>query len=83
MAALLQFHEPGGAPQLREVIATLGLQLADVDGEFGVVAVDARAGLFVIRVEDRAIERARAALAGRPPHPAEGVFSDPWIEPTA
>jgi hypothetical protein len=83
VAALLQFHEPGGAPQLREVLAMLGLQPADVDAEFGVVATDARAGLFTIRVEDRAVERARAALAGRPPHPAEGVFGDPRIEPTA
>jgi hypothetical protein len=83
VSALLQFHEPGGAPQLREVLATLGLQPADVDDEFGVIPIDPRAGLFAIRVEDGAVERARAALARRPPHPAEGVFSDPRIEPTA
>lgn len=83
MSALVQFHEPGRAPQLSEVLATLGLHEGDVDREFGVVAVDARAGLFTIRVADRAVERARAALARRPPHPAEGVFADPRIEPTA
>jgi hypothetical protein len=82
VAALLQFHDPGGAPQLGEVLAAFGLNPADVDAEFGVVATDPRAGLFAVRVEDRALDRARAALAVRPPHPAEGVFGDPRIEPT-
>jgi hypothetical protein len=82
MAGLVQLHHAGGEPQLAEVLSMLGLCPADVDTEFGVVATDPRAGLFVVRVEERALDQARAALAGRPPHPAEGVFGDPRIEPT-
>jgi hypothetical protein len=81
VAALLQFHHPGGAPQLREVLALFGLDPADVDAEFGVVATDPAAGLFVVRVENRGLEEARAALARRAPHPGEGLFSDPPVEP--
>jgi hypothetical protein len=82
MAGLVQLHHPGGEPQLGEVLSMLGLQPADVDAEFGVVATDPAADLFVVRVEDHALDRARVALSGRPPHPAEGVFGDPRIEPT-
>jgi len=82
MAALLQFHHPGGAPQLDEVLTAFGLDRADVDAEFGVVATDPRADLFVIRVEDGALGTVRAALALRPSRPGEGVFGDPRVEPT-
>ncbi len=81
MASLLQFHHPEGAPELAEVLASFGLDLADVDAEFGVVATDPSAGLFVVRVADRALDRVRAALARRPRHPAEGLFGDPRVEP--
>lgn len=82
MASLLQFHQPGAAPSLAEVLASFGLDTADVDIEFGVVATDPSAGLFVIRIEDRGLDKARAALARRPHHPAEGIFGDPRVEPT-
>ncbi len=81
MASLLQFHQPGAAPSLAEVLATFGLDRDDVDAEFGVVATDPSAGLFVVRVEDRALDKVRAALALRPRHPAEGLFGDPRVEP--
>jgi hypothetical protein len=82
MGALLQFHHPGGAPRLDEALSAFGLDRADVDAEFGVVATDPRADLFVIRVEDRALEEVRAALARRPSRPGEGLFGDPRVEPT-
>jgi hypothetical protein len=82
MAALLQFHHPGGVPQLDAVLSTFGLDRADVDAEFGVVATDPRADLFVIRVEDRALDKVRTALALRPRQPGEGLFGDPRVEPT-
>ena len=81
MASLLQFHHRGPAPSLADVVASFGLQDADVDAEFGVVATDPSAGLFVVRVDDGALDEVRAALARRPRHPAEGIFGDPRVEP--
>ena len=78
---MLQFHHPGGPPPLPAVLAAFDLGLGDVDEGFGVVATDPQAGLFVIQVEDRALEKVRTALAQRPPHPAEGLFGDPHVEP--
>jgi hypothetical protein len=82
MAALLQFHHPGGVPQLDDVLSAFGLDRADVDAEFGVVATDPRADLFVVRVSDHALDTVRAALALRPARPGEGLFGDPRVEPT-
>jgi hypothetical protein len=81
MAALLQFHHPGEPPSLTEVLALFGLDGADVDEQFGVVATDPSAGLFTVRVDDRALDKLRSALTLRPPHPAEGLFGDPRVEP--
>jgi len=81
MPALLQFHHPGATPELSDVLAGFGLDRDDVDIEFGVVATDPQDGLFTVRVEDHGVDKARAALALRPAHPAEGLFGDPRIEP--
>jgi hypothetical protein len=81
MPALLQFHHPGAAPELADVLAIFGLDREDADVEFGVVATDPQAGLFTVRIEDHALDKVRAALTTRPQHPAEGLFGDPRIEP--
>lgn len=81
MGALLQFHHPGGAPALTEVLAAFGLDAGDLDPDFGVVATDPRDDLFAVRVEDRALDKVRAALTSRPAHPGEGLFADPPVEP--
>ena len=80
-AALLQFRHDGGAPTLADVLAAFALDASDVDAGYGVVATDPAAGLYVVRVDARAVDKLRAALAARPPDPAEGVFGDPRIEP--
>jgi hypothetical protein len=81
MAALLQFHHSGEPPSLAEVLELFALDIADVDAQFGVVATDPGAGLFTVRVEDRALDKLRSALTLRPTHPAEGLFGDPRVEP--
>ena len=81
MASLLQFHHPGAPPSLADVLAIFGLDPDDVDAEFGVVATDPQAGIFTVRIEDHALDKARVALTARPRHPAEGLFGDPRIEP--
>jgi len=81
-AALLQFRHDGDAPTLADVLSAFALDAPDVDAGYGVVATDPAAGLYVVRVAARAADKLRAALAARPPDPAEGVFADPRIEPT-
>lgn len=81
MASLLQFHHPGAAPSLAEALALFGLEPADVDADFGVVATDPSAALFVVRVQEHAVDKVRRALTLRPQHPAEGLFGDPRVEP--
>ena len=78
---MLQFHHPGDPPTLDDVRAAFGLDEADIDAEFGVVATDPAADLYVVRVAEGARASIDAALARRPKHPAEGLFADPRVEP--
>lgn len=78
---MLQFHHPGDPPSLDEVRLAFGLDEADVDAEYGVVATDPADGLYVVRVADVARASIDAALGRRPKHPAEGLFGDPRVEP--
>ena len=78
--ALLQFVHPGGAPSLDGVLAAFALDPGDVDAEYGVVATDPAASLYVVRVDERASDRLRAALARRPAQPGEGLFGDARVE---
>jgi len=52
----------------------LGLRHEDVDHEYGVVGIDPDAHLYAVRVTRDAADRVR-------PDGAEGVYSDPKIEP--
>jgi hypothetical protein len=81
--AMLQFHHPGGLPALDTALAMFGLSDVDVDQEYGVVTTNPREGLYVILVKDHALVKVEAALKSRAKHPAEGLFGNPRIEPTA
>lgn len=78
---MLQFHHPGQAPTLDAAAALFGLAAAQVDAAFGVIATDPDAALYTVLVADDAVAAVQQALARRPPHPAEGVFSNPGIAP--
>jgi hypothetical protein len=52
----------------------LGLREEDVDREYGVVSIDPDANLYAVRVTRDAVGRVR-------PEGAEGIYSDPEIEP--
>ncbi len=77
---MLQFVHPGGAPSLDGVLAAFALEPVDVDAEYGVVATDPAASLYVVRVDERASDRLRAALERRPAQPGEGLFGDARME---
>lgn len=78
---LVQFKHAGPPPSLEEVRNLFGLGAQEIDTSFGVVATDPAAGLYTVMVDSEAGDRVKTALAGRPPDPAEGVFSNPTIEP--
>jgi hypothetical protein len=70
-----------GQPTLAEAAQTLGVDLADLDPDFGVIPTDPDNGLYTVRVSAEAAPRAQRALERRGIGGAEGVFSDPRIAP--
>ncbi|HMG47367.1 MAG TPA: hypothetical protein VK614_07905 [Allosphingosinicella sp.] len=78
---MIQLSLPDGKPTLAEAAATVGLDIAELDPEFGVIATDPDAGLYTIKVQADAAERAREALAARGVGGVEGIFSNPKIAP--
>lgn len=79
---MLQFHYPGGRPELDEALAMFGLERTDVDEAYGVVPTDPSEGIYVILVKPEASGNVETALAKRPKHRAEGLFGNPRVEAT-
>jgi hypothetical protein len=82
MNMMLQFHHAGGKPTLEQVYELFGLATGDLDEDYGVVATDPNAGMYVVLIRPHAVENARTRLAQRAQHPQEGIFGNPRIEPT-
>lgn len=80
-SVLVQFKHDGPAPTVAEVRRLFNLKDDEVDDQFGVVAIDPDEHLYATLVAVNASGRVESALAGRPRDPAEGVFSNPTIEP--
>jgi len=79
---MLQFRHEGGEPGLDEARRIFGLDAADVDEAFGVVATNPTDGIYVMLVKPEATGKVQAGLAMRPKHPAEGLFGNPRVEAT-
>jgi hypothetical protein len=79
---MLQFLHQGSEPSLDNVRRLFNLSADEVDTEFGVIATDPFEGLYTVLVEAHASDRIEAVLATRTKNPAEGIFSNPRIEPT-
>ena len=78
---IVQFKRVGPAPALSEAANELGLLTSEMDAAYGVVAEDPAKALYSVLVDDAAVTRAEAALRARARDPAEGVYSNPRIEP--
>jgi len=74
--ALITVKLPAASRTLDAVAAHLGLDIADFDGQFGVVPVSPKEGLFAVRVA-----AARVPANYEPGSGVEGPFSDPKIGP--
>lgn len=78
---LLQFKHHGSMPTLEEVRRLFHLEADEIDTQFGVIATDPTEGIYTVLVNAKASQRVQAVLDTRPPHPGEGIFSNPRIEP--
>lgn len=78
---MIQLRLRTGEPTLAEAAGTLGLDAAELDADFGVIATDPDDGLYTVRVRRDAADKARKALEAREADSAEGIFSDPRIAP--
>lgn len=82
---MFQFKDSGPAPSLQDVAKRFGVRVEDLDPEFGVIGTDPAAGLYCVMIDSRAAATAEAALQAQTAttqrDPAEGVFSNPRIEP--
>jgi hypothetical protein len=80
---MFQFKDSGPAPSLHEVAKRFGVRVEDLDPEFGVIGTDPAAGLYCVMIDSGAAAKAEAALKARKTErdPAEGIFSNPRIEP--
>jgi hypothetical protein len=74
---LMTIQAPDEAPTPESVRARYGLADGDLDARFGVVAVDPRAGIYTVMVEDAAAHR----LSSGGGWTVRGPFSNPRIAP--
>jgi hypothetical protein len=78
---LVQFQHAGPTPSAEDVRQMFNLDDDEMDSQFGVIATDPKEGIYAVRVADQASKRVESVLATRPRNAAEGIFSDPKIEP--
>lgn len=74
---MVNIQSAAGAPSMEAIKQRFGLSDAEIDPAFGVVAVDPEAGLFTVRVD----ERAAGKLGSTADWTIEGPYSNPRIAP--
>ena len=80
-SVMFQFKHQGLAPSLGDVCRLFNIKSDEIDAEFGVIATDPNNGIYTVLIDAKASERVESVLATRPKDPAEGIFSNPRIEP--
>ena len=69
---------PGGAPDLAQAAAQLGVSVQDIDPTFGVVPIDPARGIYAVQVrEDKVPAPPKVAKSAD----QKGPWSNPRIEP--
>ena len=74
--ALMTVESKEGAPSVGDAAMSLGVDIGDLDAEFGVVPIDAPRGLYSVRVFADRLAKNTAKNESY-----QGSFSDPRIEP--
>ncbi len=78
---MVQLHLTQPNPTVKDVAALLKLRLTQIDSVFGVIATDPAEKLYTVMVDAVAADKIEKIITARNLHPAEGVFSNPKIEP--
>jgi len=73
---LMTVHGSNGQPSLAQAASELGVSVADVDDQFGVVPINPAEGLYAVQVKESSVEIRRAARGGY-----QGPYSNPEIAP--
>lgn len=76
---MVQFRLPPGSETLAAAAERLGVAVAALDAAYGIVPTDPANRLFTVLVQRDLADRVAARLRGG--DAAEGVFSNPRIEP--
>ncbi|MBE0615079.1 MAG: hypothetical protein IH604_15510 [Burkholderiales bacterium] len=66
----------GSSPELKDAAQQLGVRVEDIDAAFGLLPIDAGAGLYCVQV---VADRLPAGFEQRDPY--QGPFADPGIAP--
>jgi hypothetical protein len=73
---MMPVHKSDGAPSLAEAASELGISVADIDQQFGVVAINPAQGLYAVQVKESSV-----GSADRGGEPYRGPYSNPKIAP--
>jgi hypothetical protein len=73
---MMPVHKSNGAPSLAEAAGELGISVADIDQQFGVVAINPAQGLYAVQVKESSVG---SADPGGEPY--RGPYSNPKIAP--
>ena len=76
--ALMTVESKEHAPSVGDVATSLGVDIGDIDAEFGVVPIDVPRGLYSVRVFADRLAKNTAKNESY-----QGAFSDPRIGPFA
>jgi hypothetical protein len=73
---MMTIHAPEGTPSLQEISSKFGLELGEIDEDFGVVAIDPERNDYTILVEQGATQKIKA----NEHWDVSGPYSNPRIE---
>jgi hypothetical protein len=78
---MVQLHLTKPNPTPKDVAALLKLPIKQIDASFGVITTDPAENLYTVMIDEAAAAKVEKIIAARKAHPAEGIFSNPKIEP--
>jgi hypothetical protein len=78
---MVQLHIRKNSPTLEDIAKLLAIQVDQIDPEFGIIETDPADHLYTMMVDETETANIEKIIAKRKAHPAEGIFSNPRIEP--
>lgn len=73
---LMTVHGSNGAPSLAQAASELGISIADIDSQFGVVPINPAESLYAVQVKESSVDSGGANRENY-----RGPYSNPEIAP--